>query len=102
MAFNKVIEDACRYAPVREYNSPDSTCHLGTEALVYLKQLVFPLGNYDSNAIKKICSSGLVLQQKCMVNLIYGNVFNKVRKAWGNLLAYKNEILFRRMTSNAT
>jgi hypothetical protein len=101
MAFNKVIEDACRHAPFREHDTLESTCHLGTEAFVYLKQLVFQLGDYDSNARKMIYSFGLVLLQKCRVNLIYDNVFNKARTAWGNLLACKNEILCRRMTSNA-
>jgi hypothetical protein len=79
----------------------ESTGHFGIEALVYLKQLVFHLGDYDSNAVKMIYSFGLVLQQKCRVNLIYDNVFNKVRTARGNLLACKNEMLFRRITSNA-
>jgi len=77
MAFNKVTLDACRSAPVREHDTLHSTCHLGTEALAYLKQLVFQLGDYDSNTMKMIYSFGLVLQQKCRVNLIYENVFNK-------------------------
>jgi hypothetical protein len=71
------------------------------QALVYLKQPVFPLGDYDSNAMKMIYSFGLLLQQKCTVNLIYDNVFYKVHTARGNLIARKNEILSRRMTSNA-
>jgi hypothetical protein len=60
MAFDKVIEDACSYVPVREHNN---ACHLGTEALVDLKRLVFQLGDYDSNAKKKkkIYSFSLVL-----------------------------------------
>ena len=48
MTFNKVIEDVCRYAPIREHNTLESTGHLGIEALVYLKQLIFHLGDYDS------------------------------------------------------
>jgi len=101
MAFNKVTTDTCRYAPVREHNTLQSTYHLGTETLAYVKQLVFQLGDYDSNTITMIYSFGLVLQQKCTANLIYDNVFNKVRTAGGNLFARKNEILIRRMTSNA-
>jgi hypothetical protein len=100
MTFNKVIEDVCRYAPIREHNTIESTGHLGIEALVYLTQLVFHLGDYDSNAMKMIYAFGLVLQQKLRVNIIYDNVFNKVRTARGNLLACKNE-MFRRMTSTA-
>jgi len=102
MAFNKVTVDPCGSAPVHEHDTLQGTCHLGTEALVYLKQLVFQLGDYDSNTMKMIYSFGLVLQQKCRVNLIYDNVFNKVCTAGGNLLTCKNDILIKRMTSNAT
>jgi hypothetical protein len=56
-----------------------------------LPQLVFQLGDYDSNAVKMTYNFSLVLQQKCRVNLIYDNVFIKVRTARGNLLACKNE-----------
>jgi hypothetical protein len=73
MAFNKVTEDACRHAPVLEHDTLESTCHLGTEILVNL-QLVFQLGDYDSNTMKMIYNFGLVLQQKRRVNLIYDNV----------------------------
>ena len=54
MAFNNVTVDACGSAPVREHDTLQSTCHLGTEALAYLNQLVFQLGDYDSNTMKMI------------------------------------------------
>jgi len=78
------------HAAVREHDTLESTCHLGTEILVYLK-LIFQLGDFDSNAMKMIYNFGLVLQQECRVNLIYDNVFNKARTLRGNLLACKNE-----------